>query len=140
MVFAVVLGAAGFMGLRVAAADPLAALQALGALWLLGFGFALVLSVPAALSGYGRVPTFVVGPLYLFSAVMYPSVAVPHGMREILLHNPLVHAVESLRLGFMPHYQVPSGIDLAYSVQCAVVLIFLGLALHLRYRDALSAA
>ena len=140
VVFLIICGGAAFLGMAVAPADPLAALQALGTLWLLGLGLALALSVPVSLAGLNQVPRFILTPLYIFSAVMYPSILVPHGMREVLLLNPLVHGVESLRLAFMPAYQVPAGIELAYPLQCAVVLIFLGLALHVRYQDALSAA
>ena len=75
-----------------------------------------------------------INPVYFLSAVMYPSVALPYAMREILLLNPMVHAIESLRLAFMPTYQIPQGIDLAYPAGFALLLILLGLALHIRYQ------
>jgi hypothetical protein len=38
----------------------------------------------------------------------------------------------------MPAYRVPPGIDVAYLLQFAVALIFIGLALHVRYEAELK--
>jgi capsular polysaccharide transport system permease protein len=128
-----------YLGFAIVPADPLAAILALGALWLIGLGLALVFSVAASVGDLNAVPRMIVAPLYLFSAIIYPSVAVPPSMRQTLLYNPVLHGIESLRVAFMPGYRVPPGIDLGYLVQVAVVLIFFGLALHVRFEEKLSA-
>jgi len=140
VMLAVVCTGAALFGVPVALADPVGALAALGGLWLAGIGLALTFSVLANLNAQiGHLVRMLMGPLYLFSAVMYPSARVPITMRDTLLLNPLAHGVESLRLAFMPAYQVPSGIDLLYLYQFGVVMIFLGLALHVRFQDFLRA-
>ena len=136
VIFATVWSGAALLGFPVALADPLGALSALGALWLAGLGLALTFSVVANLNAQtGHLVRMLFAPLYLFSAVIYPSVAIPISMREVVLANPLVHGIETLRLAFMPAYVVPPGINLLYLVQFSVVLIFIGLALHLYCQD-----
>jgi len=140
VVFLTVWAGAALLGFRVSVADPLGALLAIGALWLAGMGLGLTLSVIANLSAQvGHLVRMLMGPLYLFSAVVYPSAGVPATMRDTLLLNPLVHGVESLRLAFMPAYKVAPGIELLYLAQFAVVLIFLGFALHATFENFLRA-
>jgi capsular polysaccharide transport system permease protein len=140
LVFLVVWAGAAVLGFPVSVADPLGALGAAGALWLAGFGLALSFSVIANFNAQtGHLVRLLMGPLYLFSALMYPTVAIPPSMRDAVLLNPLVHGIESLRLAFMPAYKVPAGIDLGYLYQFGVMLVFAGLALHVRYRGLLTA-
>jgi len=140
MLFLIVCSGAALLGFPVAVVDPLGALLALGALWLAGIGLALTLSVVANLSApAGHFIRMCIGPLYLFSAIVFPSAGVPITMRDTMLLNPLVHGVESLRLAFMPAYKVPPGIDLLYLTQFAFVLIFLGLVLHSSFENSLRA-
>jgi capsular polysaccharide transport system permease protein len=139
-VFVMVWTGAFLYELPVLPADPLLAILAAGGLWLAGLGLTLVLSVVSALSGIGASASRMLrGPLYMFSAVIHPSYMVPLPARDVLLYNPLVHGVELFRVAFMPHYRVPPGLDLTYLWQFGVVLLFLGLALHVRYQDALRA-
>src|SRR5688572_5648764 len=88
LVFVVVCTGAGFLGYPVFPADPLGALQALAALWLAGLGLALILSMVPMRGAFGRLPVLMSTPLYIFSAVMYPSIVLPSGMREVILLNP----------------------------------------------------
>jgi len=140
MLFLIVCSGAALLGFPVSVADPLGALLALGSLWLAGIGLALTLSVFTNLSTQAsHLVRMSMGPLYLFSAIVFPSAGVPITMRDTMLLNPLVHGVESLRLAFMPAYKVPPGIDLLYLAQFAVVLIFLGLVLHASFEYSLRA-
>lgn len=139
LVFAVVWTGAALLAFPVFPADPLGALAALGGLWVAGLGLALTLSVVANLSEQiARIVRLLMGPLYIFSAIIYPSAGVPPAMRDVLLLNPLVHGIESLRVAFMPEYKVPTGIDLAYLVQFGVLFVFMGLALHARFEEFLK--
>jgi capsular polysaccharide transport system permease protein len=131
---------AGLLGYPVLPADPGGALAALVMLWMAGLGLGLVLSVAGHLvPELARIARLLTTPLYFLSAVLYPSVALPHGLREVLLANPFVHGLESLRRAFMPGYQVPPGLDLAYLAAFGLVTVCLGLALHVRYRTRLIA-
>jgi capsular polysaccharide transport system permease protein len=134
LLFFVVIAGAALLGFPVYPADPLAILAALGGLWLAGLGMALTLSVLGSFSFEAqRTVRLLLGPLYVFSGVLFPSAGVPLAMRDWLLLNPLLHGVESVRMGFAPMYHAASGINLAYLYQVGMVLVFLGLALHVRY-------
>jgi len=138
VIFLCILTGAGMLGFPVYPADPLAAIEALAVLWLMGLGLGLTQSVSGTLvPEIAHVTRMLINPLYFLSAVMYPAVVLPQAMQEVLLLNPLVHAIESLRLAFVPAYQIPQGINLGYPAAAAVVLVFLGLALHARFRFAL---
>jgi capsular polysaccharide transport system permease protein len=140
LVFLLTIAGGILLGLPISVADPLAALYAASALWLAGLGLALVFSVLAALSPQvRRIVGLSRGAIYLLSAVIYPSYAVPASMRDTLLLNPLVHGLEAFRVAFLPNYKVPAGIDVGYLVQFSVLMIFLGLALHVRFQDTLRA-
>jgi len=138
ILFFVIWTGAALFGFPVSLADPLKAILALGTLWFGGVGLALVFSVVANLSVQaGHLVRTLMAPLYVFSAVMFPTAAVPESMRNVMLINPLVHGVESLRLAFMPAYQTAPGIDLLYLMQWAIVLIFLGLVMHAVFENFL---
>ena len=140
VVVLVVLAGAGFLGRDVTPVDPLGALMAVGAMMLMGLGLGLLISVTNDLApNVARVMRLLMAPLYFLSAVLYPSMLPPPALRELLLWNPLVHGIETLRISFMPQYHIPPGIDLGYLVACAVTLVFLSLALHVRYQKALLA-
>jgi capsular polysaccharide transport system permease protein len=135
MVIIIVITGAAMLGYPVKPHDPLTALLAFFSMWLLGLGFGLVFSVVGSLvPEFGRVVRMTIMPLYFFSAVMFPSSVLPVSIRDVLLVNPILHGLEALRVAFMPTYQVPPGISLVYVYACAMVLAFLGLALHVRYR------
>jgi capsular polysaccharide transport system permease protein len=138
VVFLIIFTGAALFGLPVIPADPLTALQAWGVLWLLGLGLGLTFSVVSSLvPEVGRVVRLLIMPFYFFSAVMFPSTILPVSIREILLLNPVLHGIELLRVAYMPTYQVPPGLSLTYVAACALPLILLGLALHVRYRNHL---
>jgi capsular polysaccharide transport system permease protein len=140
VILATMLAAAGLLHFPVIPADPLGALYALGALWLAGLGLGLALSVLGTLvSEIARVTRLLLTPLYFMSAVLFPSIAIPLAFRDVLMLNPLLHGIEALRVAFMPGYVVPPGIDVGYLVQFATVMIFIGLALHMRYQPELKA-
>jgi capsular polysaccharide transport system permease protein len=68
-------------------------------------------------------------PLIWFSAVFHPVDNVPKNYREILLYNPLVHAIEMIRDGWFPGYRARN-IDPWYPLMCILVMLFLGLTLE----------
>jgi capsular polysaccharide transport system permease protein len=139
LLLGVVLAGAGLAGHPVVPADPLAALLALFSLWLLGLGLALVLSViDVLLPEVGRTIHLLQTPLYLLSGAMIPISSLPLAFRDLLLLNPVVHGLEPLRLAFMPAYHIVPGTDPMYLVDFAVVTIFLGLLLQVRFQRRLA--
>lgn len=71
----------------------------------------------------------VLRPLFWFSAIFYPVESVPTGLKRLLLHNPLVHAIELVREGWFPGYH-SRHIDPWYPVAWILVLLFFGLSLE----------
>ena len=138
LVFVMIFIGAGLLGHPINPGNPLLAFASLFGLWLLGLGLALALSVPCVLvPEFGHTMRLVMTPLYFFSAVIFPSAKLPISIREYLMWNPILHGLESLRLGFMPTYVVPEGISLPFVYACAIPLIFTGLVLHVRFRNRL---
>jgi capsular polysaccharide transport system permease protein len=122
------------LGHDVIPVDPLALLGALGGLWLTGLGFGLVSSVAVELiPEMQRVIGFIMLPAYLMSGVMMQIGAIPEPWRGYLAMNPLVHGLETARLAFAPYYHTLGDLSLAYLYGWALILIFLGLALQVRF-------
>jgi capsular polysaccharide transport system permease protein len=69
-------------------------------------------------------------PLYFASAVMYPIGKIPPEYRPWVLWNPLAHVFELLRHTIVPAYEIEGAISLTYAAFCALVVLFVGLALY----------
>lgn len=134
----ILLTGAALLGYDVVPDDPLAVLEAMFGLWLMGMGFGLVTSVLVELvPELNSVFKLIMMPMYLISGVIAPIGAVPQPYRDWLLLNPVVHGLEAVRLGFASHYHAVPGLDLPYLYGFALVSVFLGLLLHRRFASRL---
>jgi capsular polysaccharide transport system permease protein len=136
----VLLIGAWLYGLPVVPVDPLAVIEAMFAIWLMGVGYGLIGSVAAVLAPpiSAFMGFLLTRPLYFLSGVIIPVTLIPYPYREWILINPLVHGLEAVRLGFAPYYHVTPEISIGYVYEWAVSMIFLGLALHVRYAKRLG--
>ena len=131
---------AALYGLDVTPADPIAVLQAFLGMWLVGLGFGLVVSAVSTLvPELGEIIKLAMTPLYFLSGVIYPIASAPPPYREWLMLNPLAHGLEAARLGFAPYYQAVPELNIGYLYGFALVNIFLGLSLHVRFASRLAA-
>lgn len=113
-------------------------LEAFTVAWLCGLGLGMIFGVLARLIPEAeRIIGFLMTPLMMISGVMVPLNIVHEPYRGWLMYNPLAHAIEASRLGFAPYYHAVSELDLTYAYQCALVLLFLGLALFRRFNQRL---
>jgi capsular polysaccharide transport system permease protein len=129
---------AGLFGLQAIPHDPLAALAAFTGLWLCGVGLGLALSVLVELvPELGKIARLAFRPLYFISGVMVPAMAIPQPYREWAFYNPFMHGLELLRAGFFPRFHAAPEAGLAYLYGSALVFIFFGLALHVRFAQRL---
>ena len=120
--------------------DPMRLMVAVFGIWLLALGLGLTFAVPIKLIKESAVLlNFLFLPLYLISGVIFPISSIPYPYQQWLLYNPLVHAMEAARLGFSSSYQSIIGLDLFYLYAWGVCLIFIGLALQLRFAERLIA-
>lgn len=130
----IVLAGAGLLGMDLTINDPLEVVVAFAGLWLCGLGLGLMLAVAnQLLAELANVVKLLFLPLYFVSGVMFPVLIVPQPYREWLFLNPFLHGIEALRGGFFPHYYVVPETSLSFLYGFALVTIFLGLALHVRY-------
>lgn len=88
--------------------DPLEALMALVAAWLLGIGLGLTLMAIQTLKPNLKFALqLVLRPLLFISGVMYAAAEIPVWVVNILWWNPLFHLTEMLREGVAASYKSP---------------------------------
>lgn len=75
-------------------------------------------------------------PLYFVSCVMFPLHAIPKEYWPYLLWNPLIHVVELSRESVVAGY-VSEGVSLNYLGLCALLAVFVGLALYRTREEAM---
>lgn len=140
MISAIVLAGAALLDVPMHVESPLAVIAAVLGLWLLAVGYGLCVSVVNELSPeVGNIIGLLLVPLYLVSGVLFPLSSVPHPYREWLMLNPVAHGVEGVREGLAAYYHAAPELDLGYLFLCALVLLFLGLALQVRHQHRLAA-
>jgi capsular polysaccharide transport system permease protein len=128
------------LGIRLIPINPLIVLYYWFALWCLAVGAALFFSVVTELIPDTRhVVNIAMLPLLLISGVIMPLNYLPHWLQEYLLWNPIVHGIESLRLGFFEGYRTLNGVDITYLWFWALSMMAIGLMLHIRYGSRLKA-
>ena len=108
--------------------------------WALGLAAGMVLSVVTSIiEEVGKIVKMISLPLMILSGAFIPVQYMPHQIKEILLYNPILHGIESLRLAFFEGYWSVHGIDLFYLQQWVLGLLLVGLALHIRFEAKLKA-
>lgn len=70
-----------------------------------------------------------VRPLFWISAIFHPVESLPKAFRDIVLLNPVTHAIELVRDGWFPGYQ-SRHLDPNYPVIWILVMLFFGLSLE----------
>lgn len=132
---ALILAALIAIGRATGLADARMVLAAFLATALLALGLGLV---GAALNSASRVTQRVWYSaqriLYVLSGLFYLPMHLPAAVREWLLWNPMLHAIEWFRMGVFPHYQ-PPWVSPGYVLGFALALILLGLALERPFRQ-----
>lgn len=140
IVFILLCAGASFIGMDALPHDPLGAATALTLLAGLGVGLGLIFSVAAHLvPEIGKIVRLAFIPLYLMSGVVFPPTILPPSIREWLFLNPVMHGVEALREAFFRGYPTSPDLDLGYLAAWAVAAVFLGLTLHVRFAQRLTA-
>ena len=128
------------VGLDVYPDNAIHAMLAWFSLWVLGLGAGLVISVAGTLvPEVGKVVRMLTMPLLILSGVIFPLNHLPHYLLEYLMYNPIVHGLETLRLGFFEGYRVVHGTSMTYFWLVALSLVALGLLMHIRFAERLKA-
>lgn len=117
---------------------PLTLLTHLLLLWLMGFGFGIIIAVSNRLiPEIGKLLAIIMTPLYLISGVIFPLTLVPEPYQSYLMLNPVAQNIEGLRASFANYYHAVPSLDLNYTVICTLVMITLGLALQQNFKTKL---
>lgn len=120
--------------------DGLVFVLAFVLMWMVGLGLGLVLSTGILLAPeFARLAGLVMLPLYFLSGVFYRPQLAPPEVREWLMLNPLLHGIEAMRAAMFPGYHMLPEVTLWYPAYFGLVLVFLGLALQLRFATRLAA-
>ena len=139
-VFLILVCGAAFIGMNIIPHDPLRIVAGWFTLWCLGFGLGLIFSIAATLVQESeKIIKMMMFPLYFLSGVIIPVQFMPHSVQQVLIYNPILHGVESMRFGFFSSYRSVSGIELMYPMAIALSLILLGLMLQIRLKTKLMA-
>ncbi|NNM74549.1 ABC transporter permease [Enterovirga aerilata] len=108
-------------------ASAVDAMKAVGAGILLGIGFGFINGVIAAIYQlWVTVYTLATIVLYILSGVLFVPDHMPEAAREALSWNPLVHAVEWMRLAYYGAYSSRT-FDPIYLISWGLVTIFIAL-------------
>lgn len=128
------------LGLDMFPEQAISAMSAWLALWSLGLGAGLVVSVAGTLvPELARIIRMLSLPLLILSGVLLPLHVLPHRALEYLMLNPVAHGLELLRLGFFENYRFVQGTSYTYLWLFILSLNALGLLMHRYYRDRLKA-
>ena len=102
--------------------------------WLGGSAGLLVCGVGTLWDTFHRLVGVISRPLLLFSGVFYPGNALPPMLRDVLIHNPILHVIEILRSAWFPSYESQFASPM-YVIKWCVVLSVLGLMTERFARD-----
>lgn len=135
-----ILAGSSLFGYDVLPDDPLLVMATLLGMWMCGLGIGLILSAATKLvSELGKVVNILITPLYFISGVMIPASTIPQPYRDYLLWNPFLHGLETLRGAYFSHFHPVPEASLAYVYGFALVAVFFGLSMHLRFSRRLIA-
>jgi capsular polysaccharide transport system permease protein len=130
VVFVLLMGGAALLEGKLRMDSALTTLAGLTLAGGLGASFGLVLCGLSTLSPtVERIHGPLMRPMFWFSAIFYPVDSVPTALRDVLLYNPVVHAIEIVRDGWFPGYQTRH-ISPWYPAAWILVLLFFGLSLE----------
>lgn len=130
VVFVVIFLVYLWWGYEIHIQNPLLAFAIIISLAMLGLGFAIIFgSLNLYFKDTEKLIPLLTRPLFFISCVMYPLIVVPQEYLHFFLWNPLVHAIELMRIALYANYLSPD-VDLFYLFQCGLVSLFIGLLFY----------
>jgi len=138
-VFILFIIGANLLGLDMDADNPIEAIYIWILTWFFSLGTALIASVMVALVDESKILIQVITlPLMILSGVIIPIQVLPEELHQYFLINPVLHLTESMRLSFFDTYKTLEGINLQYVFNWTVGLLFIGLLLHMRFKEKMK--
>jgi ABC-type polysaccharide/polyol phosphate export permease len=138
LVAAILLAGFAAMGLAAVPADLWTPAVALIATAMLGCGCGFVNAVVNRYAkSWDKIWVQLTRVLYFFSGIFYVPAMMPDRMRDFLVWNPILQAVDWFRSGFFPVYE-PHWLDCRYVVVLALLALLAGVGLERGLRHRLS--
>jgi capsular polysaccharide transport system permease protein len=130
VVFILLMGGAALVDGKLRIDSVLVTLLGLSLAAGLGVSLGLVLCGLSVLSpAVERIHAPLLRPLFWVSAIFYSVEATPQPLRNVILYNPVAHAIELVRDGWFEGYQARY-ISAWYPASWVLVLLFFGLSLE----------
>ncbi|HKM72337.1 MAG TPA: tetratricopeptide repeat protein [Stellaceae bacterium] len=127
LVAVILLAGFGAIGLGVLPHDLPALSASVIAVWLLGCGLGFINAVlNAFFKSWDKIWAQLTRALYFCSGIFYVPGMMPDWVRDILVWNPILHAVDWFRSSFFPEYE-PHWLDRSYLAIVAAVTVVAGL-------------
>lgn len=130
-VFIVLLVLFSVVGFDIRIQNPLGVLAACSLIMCMGVGTGFLLaSLKPLLPSIQQFANALFGrPLFLTSGIFFSAESIPPEIRQYILYNPLLHAIELLRNNFFYELDAPYG-DWGYAGSWAVGTLLMGLLVH----------
>jgi capsular polysaccharide transport system permease protein len=121
-------------------AKPLELLEALGATILLGFGLGVSSMIIRSIwRPWNTIDNMISRVLFFVSGIFYQVEYLPKFIRDVIVWNPLVHAIEWVRYSIYPNYFTQT-LDREYLLAWGVLATVFGLAMERLRRSRLLEA
>ncbi|WP_025733177.1 ABC transporter permease [Carnimonas nigrificans] len=119
--------------------DPLLVINNLLAVWMLGSSLGVLFAVLAALvPEIGRVVRLLSMPLLFLSGTIFPIENFPLYIKVYMSWNPLLIAIEKVRLGFFQYYHTLNDLSDIYLWSTIIMILTLALLMHVRFSTRLK--
>ena len=126
-VFVVLLGANGLLQGELKVDSLVRVISGLSLAWLLGVGLGMCfMGLSVYFPATERLVPILLRPLFLVSGLFFTANDLPPTLRDALLLNPILHAVELVRDGWFTEYQARY-LDLPYLLGWILITGYLGL-------------
>jgi capsular polysaccharide transport system permease protein len=126
-VFVGILGVAAFIRGELVVDDPLRVVLGLAGAWLLGTGFGMCcMGLWVYFPAIERIVPILLRPLFFVSGLFFTANELPAEVRDYMLYNPVLHAVELVRDGWFVEYEAYH-LDIPYLFAWGLPLFYLGL-------------
>jgi ABC-type polysaccharide/polyol phosphate export permease/Flp pilus assembly protein TadD len=130
LVAIILLASFGAVGLGVLPYDLAGLSASVVAVWLLGCGVGFMNAVlNAFLKSWDKIWVQLTRTLYFCSGIFYVPGMMPDWVRDILVWNPILHAVDWFRSSFFAEYE-PHWLDRSYLAIAAAVTVMAGVGLE----------
>lgn len=130
LVAIILLASFGAIGLGVLPHDLPALSASVVTVWLFGCGLGFINAVlNAFFKSWDKIWTQLMRTLYFCSGIFYVPGMMPDWVRDVLVWNPILHAVDWFRASFFVEYE-PHWLDRSYLAIVAAVTVVAGLGLE----------